>query len=97
MYKVDSAKLFRDAAQSNRNAIGAATGILAGLTVIAAYVATANDLSLATVIAFVALLVLWLRSARRYQAAALELAKRESKLIKEQDLFEAQLNRKMEW
>lgn len=97
MYKVDSARLFRDAARSNRNATGAATGILAGLTVIAAYMAVANDLSLATVIAFVALLTLWMRSARRYQKSGVELAKRESKLIKEQDLFEAQMNRKMEW
>lgn len=97
MYKVDSARLFRDAARSNRNATGAATGILAGLTVIAAYVAVANDLSTGPVIAFVALLMLWLRSARRYQKSGVELAKRESKLIKEQDLFEARLHRKMEW
>lgn len=97
MYKVDSARLFRDAAKSQRNAEGAATGILAGLTVISASVAMDGDYQGGPVAVFLVMMILWLSSARRFQRAVTSLAAAEARLVKEQDKFDSQIERKLEW
>lgn len=97
MYKVDSARLLRDAARQKRNAEGAVTGILAGLTFVSASVVLGNDYSAGPLAVFLILLVLWLRAARKFQSAVTNLARAEAKVIEEQDKFDAELNRKLEW
>lgn len=97
MYKVDAARLFRDAAKSKRNVVGVMTGLLAALTLLAASTAMASEYEGPATAMFLVLLVMWFRSARRFVHAASHLAICEANLIKEQDLFEAQLPRKMEW
>lgn len=97
MYKVDSARLLRDAAKSKRNAEGAVTGILAGLALLSASVVFGGDFQGGPVAVFLAVTLLWIRAARKFQGAVSSLAEAEARLIKEQDKFDTEMERKLEW
>lgn len=95
MHRVDSARLFRDAAIRKRRAEGILTGTVAGFAAVTGGLAVSGATDGYAV--FLILLGVWLVAQRRYARADRSVALWTARVIREQDKFDSKLERKMEW
>lgn len=98
MYRVDAARIHWEEAKRRRATQGAMTTITA-CCALGAAVWSAGDQANGVFhfMAWLVLFCMWASSAKRFHRASLDAAKWQSRYVKQKELFEAELERKMEW